>query len=212
MIAPTDASLRRIARWMAECGISATIPTEAFCLLAATIDQFKARPWTVADIAEMKKSSLEQIADRRRRRLAATSLETEAEPWRLIPGMAGRVRRWDEAIAVLRMARGAQDSPDNWMHFSGCGQNMRPWTYMATEIGGWVLQILRSYELPRPSFGVKSPVVQFVHKALTFIGVKDAPQPKTLGNKLRVTLARLLRNWPAPGNSSINGGRTALSC
>jgi hypothetical protein len=187
------ASERRVASWIAECGIDAGIPIEAFVLLAWQIGQYKVRPWTTNDIAELKRGGLAKMHSRKVLNNTIRLLETEARPWRKIPSLANRVRHWDEAIAVLRMPRG---TPYDWMRFSAHGQDMRPWTYMGTEIGGWVLQILRSYKLPRPSFGVKSPVVLFVHKALAFIGVNDAPTPKTIGNTLSKTLAPLLEDWP----------------
>jgi hypothetical protein len=191
-----SASERRVAGWIAECGIDAGIPIAAFVLLAGQIDQYKARPWTTDDIAKTKEIGLHQMEDRRVRHDAARRLREEVRPWRDIPSMAERVRLWDEAIAVLRMPRGILDNPHNWLRFSPQGKDIRPWTYMGTEIGGWVLQILRSYKLPRPSFGVKSPVVLFVHKALAFIGVNEAPTPKTIGNTLSKTLAPLLEDWP----------------
>jgi hypothetical protein len=193
----TSASERHVASWIAECGIdTGKIPIEAFVLLAWQIRQYKARPWTADDIAELKRGALVKMRSRKALNDTIRLLETEARPWRKIPSFANHVHRWDEAIAVLRMPRGTLDGPYNWMRFSAHGQDMRPWTYMGTEIGGWVLQILRSYKLPRPSFGVKSPVVLFVHKALAFILVNDAPTPKTIGNTLSKTLAPLLEDWP----------------
>jgi hypothetical protein len=175
----------------------AEIPPDHFLLMAARISQYKKRPWTAADIEELKKIGLDQMKQRRIRRLAAESLQVEAEPWRRVPGMAEHVRRWDEAIAVLRMPRGMMDSPHNWLHFSQHGEDMRPWVYMATEIAAFLVQILRGFKQGVPSLGEKSPVVVFVHKALLFIGVNNPPAPKTLGNKLRETLAPLLKDWPA---------------
>jgi hypothetical protein len=190
------ASPRRVAGWAAECGISTEIPTDAFVLLAAQIDRYKAHPWTANDIADMKKIGLQQRDDRQARHKAARLLREEARPWRNIPSMAEHLRRWDEAIAVLRMPRGALDNPYNWLNFSESGNDMRPWTYMASEISGWLVQILRGYCQPEPTFGESSPVVRFAHKALAFIGVNEGPKPKTLGNKLRETLTPLLEDWP----------------
>lgn len=203
---------RCVAEWLKEAGITADIPVESFVLLAGRIKHFSARPWTSDDIALLKKSGLEQIEHRHLRRLAVESLNWQAQPWRKIPGMAEHVRRWDEAIAVLEMPIGALDIPYNWLSFSKQGQDMKPWVYMATEIAGFVLQLLRSYGLPAPTFGEKSPVVKFTHKALTFVSINKMPTPKTLAHTLAKTLAPLLKDWPKPpGNDAVNTGRPSIA-
>jgi len=173
------------------------VPFGNFVPMAARISQYKKRPWIADDIAKMKEIGLHQMEDRRARHDAARRLREEARPWRDRPGMAEHVRRWDEAIAVLRMPRGTLDNPLNWLYFSPQGGNMRPWVYMATEIAAFLVQILRGFKQDKPTFGKQSPIVVFTDKVLRFIGVKRAPDPKALGNKLRETLAPLLTDWPA---------------
>jgi hypothetical protein len=175
------------------------IPFYHFLVMAARISQYKKRPWIADDIAKMKEIGLHQMEDRRVRHDAARRLREEVRPWRDRPGMAEHVRLWDEAIAVLRMPRGTLDNPHNWLRFSPQGKDMRPWVYMATEIAAFLVQILRGFKQDMPTFGEQSPIVVFTDKVIRFIGVNRTPDRKTLGNKLRETLAPLLTDWP-PGN------------
>jgi hypothetical protein len=167
------------------------IPPEAFVLVVAKLGDFKRRPVTNQDMAKLKKQGSKQTDDRKNLNLAASILTREIEQgkWRNLPSFKEHVRRWEEAIAVLRMPRGAVDNPNDWLDGAKPGKPMQPWSYMATEIAGYTLQALRPF---RPSVSLRhdSGMVKFVREAMEFIGVNKLPACATLSALLRKNLAR----------------------
>jgi hypothetical protein len=164
---------------------------EAFVLVAAKLGDFKRCPVTNQDMAKLKKQGGKQTDDRKNLNLAADILTREIEQgrWRSFPAFKERVCRWEEAIVVLRMPRGAVDNPNDWLDGAKPGQPMQPWSYMATEIAEYTLQALRPF---RPSVSLRhdSGMVKFVREALEFIGVNKLPARATLSALLRKNLAR----------------------
>jgi hypothetical protein len=167
------------------------VPPEVFVLVAAKLSDFKRRPVTDQDMAKLKELGGKQIDTRKYLNLAAGILDREIEQgeWRNFPAFKEHVLRWGEAIAVLRMPRGAVDNPNDWLDGAKPGKPMQPWSYMATEIAGYTLQALRPF---RPSVSLRhdSGMVEFVREALEFIGVNKLPACATLSALLRKNLAR----------------------
>jgi hypothetical protein len=80
------------------------------------------------------------------------------------------------------------------------GPELRRFVLSLPKVGLSLLESARDLYEERGYFGrhiAQSPIVVFTDKVLRFIGVDRAPDPKTLGNKLRETLAPLLTDWPA---------------
>ncbi len=178
------------------------VPSEAFVLVAAKLRDFKRRPATDHDMAKLKEQGGKQTDTRKNLNLAASILHREIEQgkWRNLPAFKEHVRRWEEAIAVLKMPRGAVDNPNDWLDGAKPGKPMQPWSYMATEIAGYTLQALRPF---RPSVSLRrdSGMVEFVRETLEFIGVNKLPACATLSSLLRKNLAR----------TGVSCGRTGIA-
>jgi hypothetical protein len=175
------------------------IPHGAFVLVWAQIDKFKyrpndeidgrplRRPVTDRDMLEMKRRGFELREKRRALRSAAKILEAEIDDLRAA-GLQEHVRRWAEAIAVLRMPRSVIDDPRHWLRGAKSGPPMRPWAYMATEIAGTLMGVLKAYGVPTP-LRRTSAIPRFTLEALKFIGVEKLPAITTLEKVLQKNLA-----------------------
>ena len=120
---------------------------------------------------------------------AAGVLHSEIEQgrWRSQPNFRGRLRRWEEANAVLKTARGPVDNPNDLFDGAKSGPPMRGWSYMATEIAGHTLQALRPFSEKDVSLRRDSGLVEFIREALEFIGVsnpRQAPHSQSCSQKI----------------------------
>ncbi len=167
------------------------VPPQAFVLVAGKLRDFKRRPVTDQDMVTLKKEGGKHFDARTDLNNAVRILRSEIEQgnWRKFPAFKERVRRWEEAIAVVRMPRGAIDNPNDWLDGAKTGKPMQPWSYMATEIAGYTLQALRPF---RETISLRhdSGMVLFVREALEFIGVNKLPACATLSNLLRKNLEK----------------------
>jgi hypothetical protein len=168
------------------------VSPEIFVLVAAKIGDFKRRPLTDNDMAKMKEAGGRQAATRAALNRAAGILHSEIEQgrWRNQPSFKEHLRRWEEAIAVLKMPRGAVDNRNDWLDGAKSGPPMRAWSYMATEIGGYTLQALRPFKQQDVSLRHDSGFVEFIREALEFIGVSKPPSGSTLSKLLEKNLKK----------------------
>jgi hypothetical protein len=172
----------------------------SFVLLADRISQFQHHPVTNRHMAELKQAGLRQIGNRTALNQAADILREEMEKWRGHPQFGEHVRRWQEAIVVLEMPRGPFDSPHDWLHAAPRGSAIRGWTYMAVELAGYVIQILRAYKI-KASIQRAGGVTKFVREVLIRCGVtRSLP-----------TISKALRaNLPAPPPTRTKGPYSPL--
>ena len=114
---------------------------------------------------------------------------------RLIPVITLYLRehlqRWEEAIAVLKMPRGAVDNRNDWLDGAKSGPPIRAWSYMATEIAACTLQALRPFKQQDVSLRHDSGFVEFIREVLEFIGVSALPARSTLSKLLEKNLIRM---------------------
>jgi hypothetical protein len=166
------------------------IPVEAFTLVANCISQFHKRPPTDADMAKLKALGSKQVAGREILDRAADILRGEIRrgKWKDVPGLSEHNRRWEEAISVLEMPRGATENPHSWLRGTKTGQRMRAWSYCATEIATYVMQVLKDYGV-RASMRHTSGLVKFIQDALKFIGINNVPSESQISKVLRKNLA-----------------------
>lgn len=160
------------------------IPVEAFVMTVGTIAKFQRRPVTGDDMAQMKALGKQEIDRRVAFNRAAAFLQEEIDR----PGTAGHLhaQQWSAAIAVLKMRRGGiTELPGSWIRAAKCGDSIRPSTYMATEIMGWILWALKSYETElRNAAGV----ARFTREALGIIGVNTLPNEREILKALQKNL------------------------
>jgi hypothetical protein len=168
------------------------ISPEMFALVAAKLSDFKRRPLTDEDMATMKEVGGKQADTRAALNRAARILHSEIEQgrWRNQPNFKEHLRRWEEAIAVLKMPRGAVDNRNDWLDGAKSGPPMRAWSYMATEIGGYTLQALRPFKQQDISLRHDSGFVKFIREVLEFIGVSKPPAGSTLSKLLEKNLTK----------------------
>jgi hypothetical protein len=155
------------------------IPLDAFTLVVGTITTFKMHPITPGGMAKVTALSKQQLARREILDRAAEILADEIERgnWRNFPALAGHVRQHEAAIAILRTPRGVHELPNSWQRAAKQGDPVRPSTYMAVEIAGWVVWALRSRRVePRNAAGL----ARFIRDALAFIGVNDLPNEREI--------------------------------
>jgi hypothetical protein len=167
------------------------VSPEIFVLVAAKLGEFKRRPLTDEDMATMKEVGGKQAVTRATLNRAARILQSEIEQgrWRSQPNFKEHRRRWEEAIAVLKMPRGAVDNPNDWLDGAKSGSPMRAWSFMATEIGGYTLQALRPFRQD-VSLRHDSGFVEFIREVLEFIGVSKPPAGSTLSKLLEKNLKK----------------------
>jgi hypothetical protein len=167
-----------------------SIPDDAFMLVVGRIIQFRKRPITDPDMAKLKALGSQQVARREILDRAADILRGEISlgKWKDIPGLNDHLRRWEEAIAVLQMQRGATENPRDWLRGAKKGPAVRASTYMATEIATQTMQVLKSFHV-QVSLRNTSGFVRFIRDALKFIGVNNPPSEKELSKVLRKNLA-----------------------
>jgi hypothetical protein len=108
------------------------IPVEEFAFVAAQIAQFKRKPVTVEGIEKLKQDARWQRTRRQGLDRAADLLNRERAEYRKL-GWREHERRWEEAIAVLRMPRGVFDNPNDWLRDLN-NHGITPWDYMASTI------------------------------------------------------------------------------
>ncbi len=166
------------------------VSPEVFVMVAWKIGDFMRRPVTDEDMAAMKKAGGRQADIRAALNRAAAILHGEIEHgrWRSQPNFTEHLRRWEEAIAVLKMPRGTVDNRTDWLDGAKSGPPIRAWSYMATEIGGYTLQALRPYRHQDVSLRHDSGFVAFIREALEFIGVSRPPACSTLSKLLEKNL------------------------
>jgi hypothetical protein len=153
------------------------IPVEAFVLAAGAIANFKRCPVTARDMDQMKALGKQEINRRAAFNKAAALLQAEID----CPGTAGHlhVQQWSAAIAVLKMPRGGiTELPGSWIRATKKGDSIRAWTYMATEILGWILWSLKSYEVDHSR--KMTGLARFARDALGFIGINDLPSEREI--------------------------------
>ena len=169
------------------------VSPEMFALVAAKISGFKQHPLTDEDMATMKEVGGKQADTRAALNGAARILYSEIEQgrWRSQPSFKEHLRRWEEAIAVLKMPRGAVDNRNDWLDGAKSGPPMRAWSYMATEIGGYTLQALRPFKQQDVSLRHDSGFVKFIREVLEFIGVSKLPATSTLSKLLKKNLEKI---------------------
>lgn len=168
------------------------VSPEMFVLVAAKLGEFKRRPLTGEDMKTMKEVGGKQADTRATLNRAVGILISEIEQgrWRSQPNLKEHLRRWEEAIAVLRMPRGAVDNPNDWLDGAKSGPPTREWSYMATEIGGYTLQALRPFKDQDVSLRHDSGFVGFIREVLEFIGVSNLPACSTLSKVLEKNLKK----------------------
>jgi hypothetical protein len=168
------------------------IPPEVFVLVAARISQFKDRPVTDGDMEELKRHGCDQNRNRKTLNLAAKILRSDIDKgrWSKIPGFAGHVKRWKEAIAVLQMPRSIMDNPHHWLHPAEQGPAMKGWSFMATEIAVYLMQALKGYGVSL-SFGRDGGIAAFIREALGFIGLNDPPSQREISKVINKNLSRV---------------------
>jgi hypothetical protein len=195
------AAEQSIIALLCKCKIDADeIPPHQFFLVAARISQFKQRPATKCDMAEMTRIGRKQRGQRKILNQAVKVLRSEVENgrWRDIPSMGEHERRWGDAIAVLQMPRGALDNPYDWLRIERQGPAMQPWSYMAVEIAACLMPVLKGYRTSA-SLQPAGGVTKFTQEALRFIGVNKLPALTTISKVLR----KKLQNLPTPSGRRV---------
>jgi hypothetical protein len=186
---------RRIIAILRECKIDDAdeIVPQQLGLLAERISQFKRRCVTEPDMAEMTRAGRALREQRKQLDLAAEILRDEVHRWRDISSMGEHVRRWNEAIVVLRMPRGAHDNPRDWLHLHSkkTGPAIQASTYMAVEIAGYLIHVLNAYGI-KVSLQPEGGVTKFTRKALIFIGTNKIPTLKKLSERLIENLGAMV--------------------
>lgn len=160
------------------------IPVDAFVMAVGTITKFQRRPVTASDMAQMKARGKQEIDRREAFNRAAAFLQEEIDR----PGTAGHLhaQQWSAAIDVLKMSRGGiTELSGSWIRATKKGESIRASTYMATEIMGWILWTLKSYEVElRNAIGL----ARFARDALGVIGINDLPSEREILKVLQKNL------------------------
>lgn len=188
------------------------VPPDIFCLVAGKLRDFKQRPITDEDMAKMKELGGEQADARAALNRAAQILynEIDQRKWRSYPEFKEYLRRWEEAIVVLKMPRGAVDNRNDWLDGAKSGHHVRAWSYMATEIAGYTLQALRSYREQDVSLRHDSNFIKFIREVLEFVGVNKPPSCSTISKVLGKNLPKTNALRKRTRNPSQNTGADPL--
>jgi hypothetical protein len=153
-------------------------PVVTWVLAADAVRGYQRRPWTNQDAGVLAAGIRRARAERKILDQAAGILEADA---RRFPMNAEWQRRWEEAVQMLRMPRGAADNRhDHVSRIAKQGPAQRGWAYTARQLMGWIVSTLMAAQVPVSSSDT-SPFLKSLRELLEFIYPPDElPAPSTL--------------------------------
>ena len=170
---------------------------DAVSWLTRRINQYLARPWDDAGIAELWDQVKAERRENATLREAAGILRRDLAGWRdLLPGYdpgsamrnaaEQRITALDVTISTLELQRGYFDCPGLTLRVSERGPLPKPWALMAAGIADEVHRVLHDGGDPRKGIGgPNGPVTNFLAACLHLIMPGDVPDNLTINEAVK---------------------------